>query len=145
MTAKRRNKTDQRKIKAEIRARLANGLTDEEIVEEVGLSPNIYVGYKRQVLHDELNEAVSDSAGETWARYSLLMSGCLRDLNTVIRQGHSVFEERGDTRSMNAVVGAIKAKAQKAKKRWTYRVVSRAKGGLAPGVSQEFVIRVKKR
>ena len=39
----------------------------------------------------------------------------------------------------------IKAKAQKAKKRWTYRVVSRAKGGLAPGVSQEFVIRVKKR
>jgi len=112
MTAKRRNKTDQRKIKAEIRARLANGLTDEEIIEEIGLAPNIYVGYKRQVLQDELSEAVCDTAGETWARYSLLMSGCLRDLNVVIRQGHQVFDEKGDTRSMNAVVGAIKAKAQ---------------------------------
>ncbi len=37
----------------------------------------------------------------------------------------------------------IKAKAQKAKKRWTYRVVSRSTGGIAPGISQEFTIRVK--
>lgn len=112
VTNKRRNKTDQRKIKAEIRARLANGLSDEEIIEEIGLAPNIYVGYKKQVLSDELSEAISDTAGETWARYSLLMSGCIKDLNVVIRQGHEVFEEKGDTRSMNAVVGAIKAKAQ---------------------------------
>ncbi len=37
----------------------------------------------------------------------------------------------------------IKAKAQKAKKRWTYRVISRRAGGIAPGVSQEFTIRVR--
>jgi hypothetical protein len=110
--SKRRTKTDQRKIKAEIRARLANGMTDEEIIEEVGVAPNIYVGYKKQVLQDELNEAICESAGDTWARYSLLMSGCIQDLNTVIRQGHEVYHDKGDTRSMNAVVGAIKAKAQ---------------------------------
>ena len=39
----------------------------------------------------------------------------------------------------------IKARAQKAKKRWTYRVISRASGGISPGVSQEFTIRVKKK
>jgi hypothetical protein len=39
----------------------------------------------------------------------------------------------------------IKAKAQKAKKRWTYRVVTRGAGGIAPGISQEFTIRVKKK
>ncbi len=39
----------------------------------------------------------------------------------------------------------IKATAQKAKKRWTYRVISRGTGGIAPGISQEFTIRVKKR
>lgn len=37
----------------------------------------------------------------------------------------------------------IKARAQKAKKRWTYRVVSRRAGGIAAGVSQEFTIRVR--
>jgi len=37
----------------------------------------------------------------------------------------------------------IKAQAQKARKRWTYRVVSRGTGGIAPGISQEFTIRVK--
>lgn len=38
----------------------------------------------------------------------------------------------------------IKAKAQKAKKRWRYRVISRPAGGIAPGVSQEFTIRVRR-
>lgn len=37
----------------------------------------------------------------------------------------------------------IKAQAQKAKKRWTYRVISRRADGIAPGVSQEFRIRVR--
>ena len=37
----------------------------------------------------------------------------------------------------------IKAPAQKARKKWTYRVVSWADGGIAPGVSQEFTIRVR--
>jgi hypothetical protein len=37
----------------------------------------------------------------------------------------------------------IKAQAQKAKKRWTYRVISRRAGGIAPGISQEFTIRVR--
>lgn len=38
----------------------------------------------------------------------------------------------------------IKATAQKAKKRWTYRVISRSANGISPGVSQEFTIKVKK-
>lgn len=37
----------------------------------------------------------------------------------------------------------IKAQAQKAKKRWTYRVISRRAGGISPGISQEFTIRVR--
>lgn len=37
----------------------------------------------------------------------------------------------------------IKAKAMKAKKRWTYRVISRSAGGIGPGISQEFRIKVR--
>jgi len=112
MASKRRNKTDQRKVKAEIRARLSNGMTDAEIMEEVGLTPAVYSTYKQQVLSDGLNEATCSSAGETWARYSLLMMGCVRDLDNIILQGNEAYADRGDTKPMTAVVGAIKAKAQ---------------------------------
>ena len=111
MSSKRRNKTDQRKVKAEIRARLSNGMTDAEIMEEVGLIPAVYTTYKQQVLSEELSEATCSSAGETWARYSLLMASCIKDLDAVIAQGNEAYNERQDTKPMTAVVGAIKAKA----------------------------------
>lgn len=37
----------------------------------------------------------------------------------------------------------INATAERGEQRWTYRLVSRAAGGVAPGVSQEFRIRVR--
>ena len=37
----------------------------------------------------------------------------------------------------------IKAQAENSRQRWTYRIVARRAGGIAPGVSQEFRIRVR--
>ena len=37
----------------------------------------------------------------------------------------------------------LQGRAEAAKKRWTYRIVSRASGGIAPGLSAEFRIRVR--
>lgn len=37
----------------------------------------------------------------------------------------------------------IRARAETTERRWTYRVISRRAGGASPGVSQEFVIRVR--
>jgi len=37
----------------------------------------------------------------------------------------------------------LRGRAEDSKKRWTYRIVSRASGGIAPGLSTEFKIRVR--
>ncbi len=37
----------------------------------------------------------------------------------------------------------IKATGERSKQRWTYRIVARKSGGVAPGLSQEFTIRVR--
>lgn len=38
---------------------------------------------------------------------------------------------------------AIRARAESDEQRWTYRVITRRTGGMSPGISQEFVIRVR--
>ena len=97
---------EMREKKAALRALLANGATEYECMDELGLTSLASLRKLRQsVLSDELEEVHDEGVAALYARYKMRMDGCISDLDAAIKKGQEKHT------SLNAVVGAVRAKA----------------------------------
>jgi len=100
------SKRETRRLKAELRGLLADGCTEDECRDDLGITIGLLRRLKRELLADELEQVVNDSPQEVWAKYRLRMDGCIGDLDDIIRKGSDPKVRGG----LSAAVSAVKAK-----------------------------------
>ena len=100
-----RSKEETRRLKARLRGLLQDGKTEDECLIELDIRLDHLRWLKNQLIADELQEVVSDSPEEIWAKYRLLQLGCIRDLDEVIA------EAKSGKIALNTAIGAVKAKS----------------------------------
>lgn len=108
MSKKGRSATEVRRLKAELRAGMALGESEVQLMDRLSVGAGDLRWLKSQLMQDELAEVINDSPAEVWLKYRMRMDGIIGDLDAVIEKGKS--GKVGG--SLNAAVGAIKAKAQ---------------------------------
>lgn len=96
---------ERRELKARLRVLLTEGATEQECAEELEVGIRVLRALLVEVLDDESSAIANDNPTQSFTRYALRMEGCIADLDRVIDKGI------GDLKSLNAVVGAVKAKA----------------------------------
>lgn len=92
-----------RKIKAKFRAHIANGLNEDAIAHELGISLKDVKWLKKQVTRDYLDEVQDKKPSEIYALYCMRMEGCITDLNKVKKAALR-------SKQISAAVGCVKAK-----------------------------------
>ena len=95
-----------RRLRARVRSILAEGGSEYDICEDLDVTPSRARALVSEVLADEIGAQLSDTPGDTFARYKILADGMLEDLDDVILNGKSGKDRLG----LNAVVAAVKAK-----------------------------------
>lgn len=99
------SREERRELKARLRSLLTEGATEQECAEELEIGVRFLRALLAEVLDEEVGAVAGDNPAQSFTRYSLRMEGCISDLDRVIANGIN------DTKSLNAVVGAVKAKA----------------------------------
>jgi hypothetical protein len=106
------SRKDYRRLLAELKAHLADGLTDLEAAEKLfpdkkhGADVAAYNVLKRELYQQEKVDLHNKTTEEVFVDYVLRQEGCLRDLNELIRDGE------GKVRNSSTTVGAIRAKSE---------------------------------
>lgn len=94
-----------RKQKAALRSLMANGATEYTCMKELKITKlSVFRSLRQAVIADGLEEIHGETAASTFIRYKIRIDSLCSDLDEVIAEG------KGDARSLNAVVGAVKAK-----------------------------------
>lgn len=95
---------EQRELKAELRVLLGQGVPDQELADDLGVSQRQLRQLLGELLNDEVTAVAGDTAGQAFVRYKIRMDGSVLDLDDVIKRG------KEDPKSFAAVVAAVKVK-----------------------------------
>ncbi len=101
----KKSKARMRRRLAELRVKIAEGKTDEEIVEETGVDFAVLDELKNELYSQDRAAVESADPVSIFIRYCLQQEGIIAELNKVI-------EKFMDTNQGSAIVGAIKEKSQ---------------------------------
>lgn len=93
-----------RALLAELRAHLASGKDDLQVMDEMGVTPGEYNTLKRELYAQEKLELQGRGPEEVYIDYVLQQRKCIKDLDDVLGKFTT-------TKQYNAVVGAVRAKS----------------------------------
>lgn len=101
----KKSKARMRRRLAELRVKIAEGKTDEEIAEEIGVEFPVLDELKSEIYNQDRAAVESADPVSIFIRYCLQQEGIIFELNKVIKKFM-------DTNQGSAIVGAIKEKSQ---------------------------------
>jgi len=84
---------------------LCKGETDREIIEILGLPVDVYLALKTQAIDEKAQELKSKPPEHVYVEHLLVQQKSIRDLTDMIKEFKA-------TKQYNAMVGAVKARAQ---------------------------------